>query len=46
MGKFDSRNTNKMRQRKGQAKKKARLARNAEATRKQRQGTSTKKKSK
>jgi hypothetical protein len=47
MGNFDSRNTNKMRQRKGQAKKKARLKRNAEAVRAQRQGTtSTKKKSK
>jgi hypothetical protein len=44
MGKFDSRNTNKMRQRKEQAKKKARLARNAEAVRKQRQGTTTSKK--
>lgn len=43
MGRFDSRNTNKMRQRKEQAKKKARLARNAEAVRKQRQGTTKKK---
>lgn len=43
MGRFDSRNTNKMRQRKQQAKKKARLARNAETVRKQRQGTTKKK---
>jgi hypothetical protein len=47
MGKFDSRNTNKMRQRKEQAKKKARLKRNADAVRLQRKGTtSSKKKSK
>ena len=50
MGNFDSRNTNKMRQRKGQAKKKARIARNAAAVRAKRQSsgtpTTTKKKSK
>ena len=44
MGNFDSRNTNKMRQRKGQAKKKARIARNAAAVRAKRHGTGTTKK--
>jgi len=38
MGRFDSRNTNKTRQRKAQAKKKAREARRAEETRVARQG--------
>lgn len=38
MGRFDSRNTNKMRQRKAQSKKKARIARRAEETRAARQG--------
>ena len=38
MGRFDSRNTNKMRQRKAQAKKKARDARHAEETRAERKG--------
>jgi len=33
MGKFDSRNSQKMSRRKGQVKKKARLKRNAEAAR-------------
>ncbi len=42
MGKFDSRCTNKMRRRREQAKKKARLERVAEATRKER-GKSKKK---
>jgi hypothetical protein len=37
MGSFDSRKTKKMRQREAQAKKKARAARLAELTRKQRQ---------
>lgn len=41
MGKFDSRNSPKMTRRKGQAKKKARLKRRAEATRASR--TTTKK---
>jgi len=36
MGRFDSRNTTKMRQRKAQAKKKARAARVAEETRAER----------
>lgn len=40
MGRFDSRNTNKMRRRKSQAKKKARDARRAEETRAARQGAS------
>lgn len=40
MGRFDSRNTNKMRQRKAQSKKKARIARRAEETRAARQGKS------
>jgi hypothetical protein len=43
MGRFDSRNSTKMTQRKGQAKKKARLKRNAEATRAKRQAAGTKK---
>jgi hypothetical protein len=38
MGRFDSRNTTKTRQRKAQAKKKAREARRAEETRVARQG--------
>jgi hypothetical protein len=38
MGRFDSRNTTKMRQRRAQAKKKAREARRAEETRAQRKG--------
>jgi len=38
MGRFDSRSTTKIRQRKAQAKKKAREARVAEATRAARQG--------
>jgi hypothetical protein len=37
MGKFDSRNSQKMSRRKGQAKKKARLKRRAEAVRAKRQ---------
>jgi len=37
MGKFDSRHSPKMTRRKGQAKKKARLKRRAEATRAKRQ---------
>jgi hypothetical protein len=43
MGKFDSRNSTKMTQRKGQAKKKAGLKRNAEATRAKRQAAGAKK---
>lgn len=43
MGRFDSRNSTKMTRRKGQAKKKARLKRNAEATRAKRQTAGTKK---
>ena len=39
MGRFDSRNTTKMRQRRAQAKKKARIARRAEETRVERKGT-------
>jgi hypothetical protein len=38
MGRFDSRSTTKIRQRKAQAKKKARDARRAEETRAARQG--------
>lgn len=38
MGRFDRRNTNKMRRRKAQAKKKERLERKAEAARAERQG--------
>jgi hypothetical protein len=38
MGRFDSRNTKKMRRRKAQAKKKERIARKAEAVRAERQG--------
>jgi hypothetical protein len=38
MGRFDSRNTTKMRQRRAQAKKKARDARRAEETRVERKG--------
>ena len=38
MGRFDSRNTTKMRQRKAQSKKKARAERRAEETRVERQG--------
>jgi hypothetical protein len=38
MGRFDSRNTNKMRQRRAQAKKKAREARRAEQVRAERKG--------
>lgn len=38
MGRFDSRNTKKMRRRKAQAKKKERLQRRAEAVRAERQG--------
>jgi hypothetical protein len=40
MGRFDSRNTNKMRQRKAQSKKKARAARRAEEARAARQSAS------
>jgi hypothetical protein len=39
MGRFDSRNTTKMRQRKAQAKKKARDARRAEEVRTERKGS-------
>ena len=39
MGKFDSRNTKKMRRRKGQAAKKAREKKHAEETRAERQGS-------
>ncbi len=39
MGRFDSRSTTKMRQRRAQEKKKERLARQAEATREERHGT-------
>jgi hypothetical protein len=38
MGRFDSRASKKMRQRRAQAAKKARLARHAEATRTERKG--------
>jgi hypothetical protein len=38
MGRFDSRNTNKMRQRKAQAKKKARIERRADEVRAERKG--------
>ncbi len=38
MGNFDSRNTLKMRRKKGQEKKKERLARAAEKTRQERKG--------
>ena len=43
MGKFDSRNSNKMKQRREQAKKKERAKRVAEAVRAQRRGSSKKK---
>jgi hypothetical protein len=46
MGRFDSRQSTKMVQRKGQAKKKARLARRAEAVRAKRKSTKPSKKSK
>lgn len=39
MGRFDSRNTNKMCQRRAQAKKKAREARRAEKVRAERKGS-------
>lgn len=44
MGAFDSRNSKKMRQRRAQQSKKERLARRAEAVRKERQAPSKKKK--
>ena len=46
MGRFDSRKTTKMVQRQGQAKKKARLARRAEATRAKRKTAKPSRKSK
>jgi hypothetical protein len=46
MGRFDSRNSEKMTRRKGQQKKKERLARRAEATRASRKATKPSKKSK
>ena len=46
MGRFDSRNSEKMTRRKGQQKKKERLARRAEAARASRKATKPSKKSK